>query len=108
MKFDENGKRKVYNIDLDGTLTNGEPFWDKEPTPNPTIVQAVHDCYAAGNIIIVHTARQWWCAPDVVAWLIKNRVPFHGLYCGKGGSDCYVDDKGLDPYEFAKRFVHET
>ena len=96
MEFNENSKRKVYNIDLDGILTSGEPFWKTEPTPNERAIDETRRLYKQGNIIIIHTARQWECAPETVAWLIKHRVPFHGLYMAKGGSDCYIDDKALD------------
>ena len=102
MKFDPNGKHLVYNVDLDGTLTNGELFWEIEPTPSFEIIKTVRKIYAAGNIIIIWTARQWEYAPDVVAWLIKHRVPFHGLYMAKGGADFYVDDKNISVLLFAE------
>jgi hypothetical protein len=49
----------------------------------------------SGHIIIVWTARLWENAPDMVSWLIKHRVPFHGVMMGKGGSDQYLDDKAV-------------
>lgn len=93
MKFTENNNRRVWNIDLDGTLTNGEPFWEQEPTPNLGAIDRVRALYQGGNIVIIHTARQWEYAPETVGWLISHRVPFHGIYMAKGGSDHYVDDK---------------
>ena len=93
MEFNKNSNRKVYNIDLDGTLTNGELFWKQEPTPNKNAIEKTQNLYADGNIIIIHTARQWWLSCETVAWLIKNKVPFHGIFMAKGGSDCYIDDK---------------
>lgn len=102
MKFDDTGKRKVYSIDLDGTLTNGEKFWEQEPTPNVVAVESLRRLYQSGNIIIVWTARQWEYAPETVGWLIKNRVPFHGLYMAKGGSDCYIDDKNVQLPDFRR------
>jgi trehalose-6-phosphatase len=95
MEFDNNGKRKVYNVDLDGTLTNGEPFWTQEPTINPAMLEKVVELYKSGNIIIIWTARQWKHAPETVGWLIKNCVPYHGIQMGKGGADCYIDDKNV-------------
>ena len=100
MKFAENGKRRVYNIDLDGTLTNGEPFWEKEPTPSEPAIRQLRALYQSGNIIIIWTARQWEHAPETVGWLIKHKIPFHGIYMAKGGSDCYVDDKAISLREF--------
>ncbi len=99
MEFRDNPNRKVICIDIDGTLTNGEPFWEREPTPNLTAITKLRNLYRAGNIIIIHTARQWEMANETVGWLIKNKVPFHGILMGKGGADIYVDDKaqrGLD------------
>ena len=97
MKFETNNNRRVINWDIDGTLTNGEPFWKEEPTPNATNIEKVRELYREGNIIIIHTARQWELATETVAWLIKHRVPFHGIFMAKGGSDCYVDDKAFQP-----------
>ena len=93
MEFNKNSKRKVYNIDVDGLLTNGELFWKTEPTPNKEAIKKVTELYKAGNIIIIWTARLWNCASETVGWLIKNEVPFHGIMMGKGGSDYYIDDK---------------
>lgn len=93
MEFNDTGKRKVYNIDLDGTLTNGEPFWKGEPTPNEAMCRKVVELYKSGNIIIIWTARSWYCAPETVAWLTKYSIPYHGIKMEKGGSDCYIDDK---------------
>ena len=95
MEFNENPNKKVYSIDVDGTLTNGEPFWKQEPTPNFDVVTGVRELYKAGNIIIIHTARQWECALETVSWLIKHGVPYHGIFMNKGGSDVYVDDKSF-------------
>ena len=95
MEFNENANRRVYCIDLDNTLTNGELFWKKEPTVRNPIKDAVVGLYKKGNIVIIHTARQWELAPETIGWLIKNRIPFHGIMMGKGGSDFYVDDKHL-------------
>lgn len=96
MKFDyENKKREVYNIDVDGVLTNGEKFWEEEPTPNQDMIEYVRNLYQSGNTIIIWSARAWELAPETVSWLIKHRVPFHGIYLAKGGSDHYIDDKNL-------------
>ncbi len=97
MKFETNNNRRVINWDLDGTLTTGEPFWKEEPKPNAENIGRIRELYRSGNIIIIHTARQWELAPETVAWLIKHKVPFHGIFMAKGGSDCYVDDKSFKP-----------
>lgn len=101
--IDNNPNRKVYNIDVDGTLTNNASYHDEEPEPNWSMVDKVRKTYEDGNVIIIHTARRWEHAHLLVAWLIKHMIPFHGIYMGKGGSDCYVDDKSVDPYTFCLR-----
>jgi len=93
MEFNESSTRKVINIDLDGVLTNGEKFWEEKPTPNIRNINKLINLYKNGNIIIIHTARQWCIAPETVAWLIENKIPFHGIYMSKGGADYYIDDK---------------
>lgn len=99
MEFNENGKREVYSFDLDGVLTNGEYFWKQEPTLNQDNIRILRELYTAGNVIIIWTARQWELAPETVGRLIKNKVPVHGIYMAKGGSDHYVDDKNVDLHE---------
>lgn len=108
MKFDENGKRHVINVDLDGTLTkpNGPAFWEGEPIPHQPMIDSIRAAYQAGNIIIVWTARQWEHAPETVGWLIKHRVPFHGIQMAKGGSDLHIDDKALSTNEFWGKQKH--
>ena len=93
MEFNDNNNRRVYNIDVDGCLTNGELFWKQEPTPNIKNIEITRKLYKDGNIIIIHTARQWETAAETVGWLIKNKIPFHGVYMAKGGADKYIDDK---------------
>lgn len=95
MQFDEKGPHRLYAVDLDGVLTNGEPFWEVEPTPNIEAIVALRELYKKGNIIVIWTARQWTCAQETVAWLFKYSVPMHGLYMAKGGADYYVDDKAV-------------
>jgi hypothetical protein len=93
MIYQENKNRRVFNIDYDGTLTTGE--YTVDPGPNQAVIDRVRDLYCSGHIIIIWTARWWENAPDMVSWLIKHRVPFHGVMMGKGGSDAYVDDKAV-------------
>jgi len=93
MDFDKKNRRPVINVDLDGTLTNGEDAWKQEPTPHVEHINIIKKLYRNGYTIIVHTARPWDFASETIGWLIKNKVYFHGIYMQKGGSDCYLDDK---------------
>lgn len=94
---------EMVNIDFDKTLTcpsNDEWNEAHKAEPNSEMVEAVQEAYFSGTKIIVWTARQWSEAPQVAGWLQAHEVPFHGLQCGKGGSDLYVDDKAVTPKEF--------
>ena len=95
MKFASNNNRRVYCVDIDGTLCDGVPYWEGEPSPKVEMIDAVRRLYQNGNIIIIWTARQWEDAPVTVGWLIKNKIPFHGLQMAKGGADYYIDDKAI-------------
>jgi len=94
--------RYLINVDFDGTLTNGENGWIVEPTPNVDHIRIINKLYRKGFIIIIHTARTWDAAPETVAWLIRNNVPYHGLFMFKGGSDAYLDDKSSSFEELEK------
>lgn len=98
MDYNDNKNRKVYNIDFDGTLTTGESY--EKLTPLKAIIKIVRELYFAGNIIIIWSARLWEDAPIITAWCIKHGVPFHGIMLGKGGTDCYVDDKAMSVTDF--------
>ena len=92
--------RTVLNVDVDGTLTNGELFWEQEPTPNKTVIDYVRKLYQLGKyVIIIWSARRWIDTNVTVAWLIKYDVPFHGIYMQKGATDLYLDDKVALPTE---------
>lgn len=100
MQYTRCDNPKVFNIDFDGTLTTGE-FIDN-PEPNLKIVLKSNELYMTGNIIIIWTARWWDEANLVISWLIRNKVKFHGIMMGKGGSDYYVDDKAVQILDFTK------
>jgi len=99
--YTESEKFRVYNIDFDHTLTADMPgTYPDEPTPNQDMITAVNAKYMTGNIIIIWTARWWDNAPFFVSWLIRHGVKYHGIFMGKGGSDCYVDDKAVTLKDF--------
>lgn len=91
-------------VDFDKTLTDPDqdewaPAYQQEP--NPAVIEAVREAYISGVHVVIWTARQWDEASGVAGWLTAHDVPFHGLRCGKGGADAYVDDKAILPEEFA-------
>lgn len=98
MTYKENSDRKVYNIDFDGTLTDGSSY--ENLVPNQEMIQKVRELYYSGHIIILWSARLWESAKDIAGWAIMNNIPFHGLMLGKGGTDFYVDDKNVNINDF--------
>ncbi len=98
MIYTDNDNRKVFNIDFDGTLTDGKSYYDL--VPNSKMVDKVRTLYYEGNIIIIWSARLWESANIIAGWCITNNVPFHGLMLGKGGTDCYIDDKAINSNDF--------
>lgn len=96
----------MISIDFDKTLTDSDedewlPAFERKP--DKEMIAAVNEAYKSGNRIIIWTARQWNEAPQIAGWLTAHEVMYHGLRCGKGGSDEYVDDKATTPEEFINR-----
>ena len=104
--YADNSNRKVYNIDFDGTLTDGSSY--ENLVPNKEMVIKVKELYFTGHIVIVWSARLWADAPKIASWLILHGIGFHGLMLGKGGSDCYVDDKAIHADDFLNGAQDET
>ncbi len=98
MTYTDNKDRKVYNIDFDGTLTDGSSY--EKLVPNQDMLHKVKELYFAGHIIIIWSARFWNNANIIAGWLLINNVPFHGMMLGKGGTDVYVDDKAIHSEDF--------
>jgi len=90
----------LLGVDFDGTLTDpDQDEWRpaEECEPNEQVIDLVREAYFNGARVIVWTARQWPEAPQIAGWLDIHEVPYHGLRCGKGGADLYVDDKTVPP-----------
>ena len=102
-------KRQVIHFDVDGVLTEGQNHWECEPTPNREMCKYVRKLYySCKYVIIIWSARLWDDAPKTVAWLIKNSVPFHGIFLGKSATDFYIDDKMYAPTkENMERLLNE-
>jgi len=97
------GEGKLIGVDFDKTLTDPQqdewkPAFRQEPREE--MIEAVNQKYKSGAKIVIWTARQWNEASQVAGWLTAHEVMHHGLMCGKGGADKYVDDKTVTPDEF--------
>lgn len=88
---------KVFAIDLDGVLAEGEFWGEGEPKPIQKMIDQVWVWYKAGAHVIIYTARPPSWFAHTQAWLLKHDVPFHGIVMKvKPGADIYIDDKALN------------
>lgn len=98
MSFDKNNPgRKIFAIDLDGTLTKSVA-WPGDPPPEPHLdrIAKVNELYAQGHVVIIYTARREIMRAETVAWLHKHGVHYHQLDLGtKLAADHYIDDKAV-------------
>lgn len=99
-------KKKIYCIDLDGTLcshekdyNNAQPFLDR--------IDKVNKLYEDGNVIVIDTARgkttgiDWYAITE--RQLKEWGVLYHKLRVGeKLYADVFVDDKAINDKEFFK------
>jgi len=107
--FRNSDQRKLWNIDFDATLTQGNvEYWNGErPQPDESVCEAVRQKYYDYDIIIVWTARPYSEANQIAAHLTEWEVPYHGIRCSKGSATQYVDDKALSPSDFVEEVIGE-
>lgn len=88
--------RKVIAVDIDGFVTNGERFWEQEPTPKLGVIEKVNNLYKQGHVVIYHTGRHPSNYENTYAWLVKYGCYFHALRMGKLAAEHYLDDKNAN------------
>ena len=93
----KNPRGKLLAIDMDGTICEGEFWGGEDPKPKQDFIDKMWKWYKGGAHIIIYTARQPIYYPETHAWLIKYKVPFHGItMLMKPGASCYLDDRALN------------
>lgn len=102
-------------VDVDGTLceiVHGGNY--KDAAPKIDVIEAVNRMYAAGHVVILHSARgmrtyagdinqiEKHIRPVMEAWLRKHNVKYHVLVLGKpwGKNVRYIDDNAMHIHEF--------
>lgn len=97
LKVLKNPRDQLLAIDMDGVLCHGIWWGEKEdPVPNKKMIDKMWEWYKKGAHLIIYTGRQPIYYPETLAWLIKHKVPFHGIAMfTKIGADLYVDDMAL-------------
>ena len=90
--------KKVYNVDIDGTLTIETAGFDyANRTPDMKVIQQINKLYADGNRIDLYTSR-YGIENDVEItkkWLEEKGVKYTTLTFGKPHYDFIIDDKAL-------------
>lgn len=96
-------------IDFDETLTSdsGDPYQTGGEKPDESMCDYVRYLKERKHYdIVIWTARPWSHASHIAGLLTMWEVPYNGLFCQKGGADCYVDDKVVNHkyvQEYGKR-----
>ncbi|HWE52225.1 MAG TPA: hypothetical protein VG273_20690 [Bryobacteraceae bacterium] len=90
----------TYCFDIDGTLCTNTEGQYESAEPFPEVIEEVNRLAAAGNVIILHTARGSTTGID---WRITTErqlkvwgVRYDCLFLGKPTADIYVDDKAVN------------
>lgn len=99
-------KIKKYNFDIDGTLCTNTFGKYETAEPNHERIKIINNLYDQGNIVNLFTARGTTTGIDWYEITFKQLkewgVKFHTLSMGKPEADIYIDDKGINAYDFFK------
>lgn len=92
---------KKYVIDLDGTLCEERPTFEKHlAKPIHDVIRKVNHLYKNGDQIIIYTARGWAEFASTENWLKENGVKYHVLLCGKPIYDKWIDDRAVNVHDW--------
>jgi 2'-5' RNA ligase len=93
----------VVAVDLDGTLSKGDYFDEKEiGKPRMGIVQAIRAMKDAGCYVVIYTCRDsdslvaGWCDDNGVPFDAINENPFGKPTGGKMMADLYLDNRAVN------------
>lgn len=106
-------------MDLDGTICEATHGGDEYFTAKPKldVINRMRLLKATGHSIVIYTARGMNKFSNNIQriereyrqrtewWLREYQVPYDQLLFGKPAGDVYVDDKGMNPDEFAARGI---
>jgi len=81
-------------IDLDATLCESSypDYIPHHPLPNAR--RGVLDIKRGGYKVIIYTSRPWAHYRQIEDWLLKHKIPFDRIVCGKLLAKIYIDDRG--------------
>tara|TARA_R110000803_G_scaffold89639_1_gene156857 strand:+ start:60 stop:383 length:324 start_codon:yes stop_codon:yes gene_type:complete len=104
----------TYIFDIDGTICNSSGGDYSTATPKENRIKKVNQLYGEGHTIIFLTARGMGRFNNnsllaneefydlTLGQLNDWGVNYHKLFLGKPAGDAYIDDKGINDYDFFK------
>lgn len=88
----------VYEVDIDGVLTNETQGWDFESrTPFVHNIKRLKQLFRHG-IIILNTARLEIDRQVTVEWLKTHKIPYHSLLMEKTPASVRIDDISIPSF----------
>lgn len=88
----------VYEVDIDGVLTNETQGWDfKSRTPFVHNIKRLKQLFRHG-IIILNTARLEIDREVTVEWLKTHKIPYHSLLMEKTPASVRIDDISIPSF----------
>ncbi len=94
----------VYCFDIDQTICASDPEDYTLAEPHLYRIEVINQLYFSGHKIIFSTARGSLTGIDHSALTINQlkawNVKYHELHFGKPYADLYIDDKGINDFDF--------
>ncbi len=90
--------RKVFAVDLDGTLCTSTRWWAGDADPEPILgnIEFVRKVFAVGHVVVIHTSRSGnYDRARTEQWLADHGVPYTRIHFDKPLADYYIDDKAI-------------
>jgi len=96
---------KTYCFDIDGTICSQEkPENYSKAVPNKDMIKKINELYDQKNKIYLHTGRHMQNEEITKKWLKKYKVKYHHIFFNKPVGDLYIDDRGITPEDFLKKY----
>src|SRR4030043_877565 len=88
--------RSLIAIDFDGVIALGDMWCFYNLKPNKPMVDLIRAWVREKHHIIIYTARREWDRQQIEHFLLKHKIPYHALVCGKLAFDYLIDDKCIN------------
>lgn len=83
-------------VDLDGVVCTEERTFDRPlAAPIEGARAGLEKLRAAGNVIVIYTARGWAEYNVTKDWLDRHGMPYDAIHMGKPIAHVWIDDRAL-------------